>query len=317
MAKQIRDPGIGEKFNARTKRLMNKDGTFNVRSKGIALKRIHPFQYLVNVSWAKFALILLLAFTTINLIYATIYFSLGSAGLKTTIDMSPISHFWQCVFFSLNTLTTVGFGNFCPSGYKANIVAGLEAMTGLLGFAFATGLLYGRFSRPSSKIGYSENALIAPYNDGSALMIRLVNLRNSIMTDVDVDITFTYEERIGNQYMRRFYQLPLERNEVNYLPLTWTLVHPIDENSPFYGKTHEELKEIDSELMINLKGHDEGFGEQVHSRTSYLMDDVIWGARYIPSFHVDDAGIVLLDFEKLSAYEKVNLDREPVLLNLV
>jgi inward rectifier potassium channel len=307
MAEQIKDPGIGEKFNARSGRVMNKDGSFNVRAKGFDIRRLHLFQYLIRVSWIKFYSILLIAFAVVNLAYALIYLSLGD-GLKVSGDMAPIKPFWQCIFFSLHTLTTVGYGNFYPSGYAANALSGIEAMTGLLGFAVATGLVYGRFSRPTSKIEYSKNAIIAPYKNGNALMMRVANLRDSLMTEVHVDVTYTYIEKAGEQFIRRYYLLPLERNDVIYLPLTWTMVHPIDEKSPLYGKTAEDLKGMGSEIMIKLKGHDEGFGEHVHSRNSYLMDELVWGARFLPAFYVDEKGTALIEFDKIGSYEKAELN---------
>jgi inward rectifier potassium channel len=108
-----------------------------------------------------------------------------------------------------------------------------------------------------------------------------------------------------------YFQLPLERDTVIYLPLTWTLVHPIDENSPLFGKTIDELKAVDSEILVKLKGHDEGFGEQVHSRNSYLIDEIVWGVRFVSSFHVDEKGKVVLDFDKIGAYEDAELNNEP------
>ncbi len=310
MAEQIRDPGIGEKFNARSGRVMNKDGSFNVRAAKFNFGRLHLFQYLIRASWFKFYFMLLGAFAAVNLMYAGIYLYIGPDGLKTSGDMAPITRFWEAMFFSLHTLTTVGYGNFYPSGYAANAVAGIEAMTGLLGFAVATGLVYGRFSRPTAKIGYSENAIIAPYKDGNALMLRVANLRDSLMTEVHADVMYTYMEQVGNQFIRKYYLLPLERNTVIYLPLTWTLVHPIDEKSPLYGKTPEDLRNLDSELMIKLKGHDEGFGEHVHSRNSYLVDELVWGARFVSAFYVDEKGMTLLDFDKIGAYETASLNNE-------
>lgn len=309
MAEQIKDPGIGEKFNARSGRVMNKDGSFNVRGSGLNLRRIHLFQYLIRVSWFKFYLILLIAFAVVNVLFAFVYLSIPG-GLKTSGDMAVIKPFWECMFFSLHTLTTVGYGNFYPSGYAANAIAGIEAMTGLLAFAVGTGLVYGRFSRPTARIGYSKNAIIAPYKDGNALMLRVANLRDSLMTEVHADVMYTYMEKVGDQFIRRYYLLPLERAGVIYLPLTWTMVHPINEKSPFYGKTPEEIRALDSEIMVKLKGHDEGFGEHVHSRNSYLMNEVVWGARFLPAFHVDESGMTLLDYDRLGAYESAPLNNE-------
>jgi inward rectifier potassium channel len=310
MSEQIKDPGIGQKWNARTERIMDKEGNFNVRSTGFNFRRTHPFQYLINISWFKFYFILLCGFISVTLIYTVIYLCIGTDVIKVSGNLTPMTSFWRCLFFSVQTITTVGYGNFYPYNYATNAVASIEAMTGLLGFAVVTGLVYGRFSKPTSKIAYSKNAIIAPYNNGNALMLRVVNLRDSLMTEVHADILYTCIYKGEDQFIRNYFQLQLERNTVIYLPLTWTLVHPIDENSPLFGKSIDELKAIDSEILVKLKGHDEGFGEEVHSRNSYLIDEVIWGASFISAFHVDENGKVVLDFDKISAYEDAELNNE-------
>jgi inward rectifier potassium channel len=310
MAEQIKDPGIGEKFNARSGRVMNKDGSFNVRQAGFDFRRLHLFQFLIRMSWANFFLVLLVGFAFINLLFAGIYLLLGESALKVSGEMDPIAPFWRAFFFSLHTLTTVGYGNFYPSGYASNALSGVEAMLGLLGFAVATGLVYGRFSRPTAKMIYSKHAIIAPYKDHNALMLRVANFRDSLMMEVQADITFTYVVQVGDEYIRKYYLLPLERNTVLYLPLTWTMVHPITDKSPLFGKTKEELKDMQIEIMVKLKGFDEGFGEHVHSRNSYMIDEVVWGAKFLPSFHVDDDGATILDFDKVGAYEKATLNKE-------
>jgi len=308
MAEQIKDPGIGEKFNARSGRVMNRDGTFNVRHAGLDIRRLHLYQFLIRISWMQFFLILLLAFTVVNLVFALIYLSLGESGLRMSGEMDPITPFWRCVFFSLHTLTTVGYGNFYPSGYAANAIAGIEAMTGLLGFAIATGMVYGRFSRPTARIAYSKEMLVVPYKNINALMFRLANLRAGLLMEIHADVSLTYIEKVGDQFFRRYYALPLERNNIIYLTLTWTLVHLIDEDSPFYGKSVKELEDMQLEILVKIKGYDEGFGEHIHSRYSYLFEDIIWGAKFVPAFHVDEKGMAVLDYDKLSNYDEVELN---------
>lgn len=310
MAKQAIDPGIGEKFNARSGRVLNKDGTFNVEQQGFDIRRVHIFQYLVRISWFKFYLVLFIAFVIANFIFASAYMVLGSEALKTADPDSGVTHFWQCVFFSVHTMTTVGYGNLYPSGFAANVLSGIEAMTGLLGFSIATGMVYGRFSRPTAKIIYSRQAIIAPHHaQSNALMFRIANLRNSVMMDVEATALFTFIEKKGEQYMRRYYGMTFERSTVSYLPLTWTLVHPINEQSPLYGKSVEEHKDMMLEIMITIKGFDETYGDNVHSRYSYLFEDIVWGAKFTPAFHVQKDGAAILDIDKISDYEKAELHK--------
>lgn len=307
MAQQIKDPGIGEKFNARSGRLMNRDGSFNVRHSGWSFKRVHLFQYLIGVSWLRFNLILFGAFVATNMIYACIYLMLGDNALQNSAS-AGVSKFWDAVFFSAHTLTTVGYGNIYPAGFPANIISATEAMTGLLGFAVATGLVYGRFSRPTAIIDYSKSAIISPYHNINALMFRIANFRSSLLMELHADVTFTYVEKVGDQFIRKYYLLPLERNNILYLSLSWTLVHPINEHSPFFNKTAEQLEEMKIEILVKLKGYDEGYGEHVHARFSYLLEDIVWGAKFLPSFYVDDDGVTVLDYDKIGAHQKAELN---------
>lgn len=307
MAQQIRDPGIGEKFNARSGRVMNKDGSFNVRHSGWSFSRIHLFQYLIGVSWLQFNFILFIAFVITNMLYACLYLSMGDTALQNA-SSAGVSKFWDAVFFSAHTLTTVGYGNIYPMGFAANIVSATEAMTGLLGFAVATGLVYGRFSRPTAKMEYSKSAIIAPYHNKNALMFRIANARASLLMELHADVTFTYVEKQGDQFIRKYFLLPLERDNILYLSLSWTLVHPINEHSPLYNKTRKQLEDIKIEILVKLKGYDEGYGEHVHARFSYMLEDIVWGARFLPTFHVADDGATVLDYNHISSYQKAELN---------
>jgi inward rectifier potassium channel len=310
MAKQAIDPGIGEKFNARSGRVLNKDGSFNVEQARFDIRRWHIFQYLIRISWFRFYLNLFVAFVIANFAFALMYMTLGADGLKSSDNSANMGAFWQCMFFSVHTMTTVGYGNLYPTGYAANILAGIEAMTGLLGFSIATGMVYGRFSRPTAKIIYSKEAIIVPYhNHHNALMFRIANMRSGVLMDIEATVLLTFIETKGEQFIRRYYGMELERSTVSYLPLTWTLVHIINEQSPLYGKSVEEHKNMMMEILITIKAFDETYGDNVHSRYSYLYEDIVWGAKFLPAFHVQKDGATILDIEKISAYEKVELHK--------
>jgi inward rectifier potassium channel len=210
-------------------------------------------------------------------------------------------------FFSAQTISTVGYGHISPKGMAANSVAALESMMGLLAFALATGLLYGRFSRPSAKILYSDKVLVAPYRDkGWGLMFRLANLRRNILIDLEIEVVFGYNEEVNGKVIRKFFQLELERKFVSILTVNWTVVHPLDENSPLKDMTQEELEAKQVSLSVILKTFDDTFSQTVHSRTSYIYSDVVWGAKFVPVFHRDEDGQAILDMSKISTYELVN-----------
>jgi inward rectifier potassium channel len=179
-------------------------------------------------------------------------------------------------------------------------------MLGLLAFALATGLLYGRFSRPSAKIVYSKNMLVSPYRDNvKGLMFRISNLRRNVLIDMAVEVIFSYNEMVSDKPVRRFFQLELERHEVSILTLNWTIVHPLDENSPLADITPDDLEKTQASFSVLLKAFDDTFSQTVHSRTAYQHNDMVWSAKFVPMFDRDDNGRIVLDMSKISEFEQV------------
>lgn len=292
------DPGFTQQFSSRLRRSINPDGSFNVHRRGI--RNFDVYKSLINTTWPKFILTILTAFLVANLIFAAIYVALGTEHLKGAQLDSQMHEYASAFFFSVHTLTTVGYGSVYPEGIPTNTVSALEAMTGLLGFALATGLLYGRFSRPSAKILFSDRMVIAPYQDGTALMFRVANRRSNVLMEIEATMMLMTVED-GSAHAKRSYAiLPLERPKVYFLPLTWTVVHPIDEASPLYGKTPEDLAKSQAEILILLKAFDDTFSQTVHARYSYPYEEILWGARFPQSFEVDSAGDVILHLDRLS-----------------
>jgi len=303
------DLGFGTKAVTKNQRLLNQDGSVNVKRKGLPFfNTTNNYHTLITISWTKFWLLVLAGYLIVNLIFASIYMSIGINSLMGTDGHTPVEHFWEAFFFSAQTLSTVGYGHMYPNGYMASSVSAIESMIGLLAFALATGLLYGRFSRPSARISYSKNMLVAPYLNGQhAYMFRFANQRRSTLIDLQVEVNLSYLEDVDGKPIRRFVQLELERKRVSLLSLNWTVVHPLDEKSPLWGITQDDLVKYEATFAILLKAFDDTFSQTVHSRTSYQYDEVVWGARFEPAFDRDKEGIIVLDLSKISAYEKVEL----------
>lgn len=299
------DLGFGTQIGG--KRNMNKDGTFNVERTGEPrFQNYEVFHQLITMSWVKFILLIVISYSTVNLLFAGIYYTIGTDKLSMdSAQMTEGQKFMEVFFFSAQTLTTLGYGRIAPVGALANTVSSIEAMIGLLGFALATGLLYGRFSRPQSKLLYSENAIIAPYRDGIALMFRLTNLRRSQLIEVEIDVQIGYLD--NETKSRAFTQLQLERSKINLFPTSWTIVHPIDENSPFYGKSIEQLHQMNLEIYSFLKAFDDSFSQTVYSRTSFRSEEVIYGAKFRPMFTQLPNGNTLLDLRLINAMDSVKL----------
>ena len=301
MSDQAIDPGLGEKFGGKTKRIINPDGSFNVKRSNAGYSPRDIYHFLVNLSWTKFFLLILAGYFLVNLIFGTVYYAIGVENLRNAIDKSPMQSYLNAYFFSVQTFTTVGYGGMVPSGFPANFVASIEALVGLLGFAVATGLLYGRFSRPSTRILFSRNAVIAPYRDKTALMFRLANQRNNDIIEVEANVLAVFIDKDTNN--RKYFGMNLERNSVYFFPLSWTVVHPIDEQSPFFNKTIEELKELQTEILVQFKGFDDTFSQTVHTKYSYSLDEIIWNAKFKPAFEPDSKGEIIFDLNRIHDYE--------------
>jgi len=268
MQKPTFDPGLTQQFTGVLQRSINKDGSFNVYRRGVSWRDFHPYLRLLNTSWLRFLGEVLVAYVAVNTIFAAVYFSLGPGQLQGDYAPNAMGRFLNDFFFSAHTLTTVGYGNIAPRTLPANILSSIEALTGLLGIALATGLLFGRFSRPSARIAFSERMLVTPYQDGLSLQFRLVNLRPNVLVEAQGTLVLMTVEGPPGAMTRKFETLKLERDGIYFLALTWTVVHPIDESSPLYGKTPEDLARLQAEFLILVKGFDDTFSQTVHARYS-------------------------------------------------
>ncbi len=304
------DLGLGTRDgNARN---VNKDGSFNVNRVGAEkFKPYEIYHLLISMSWRKFIFGILMLYLIMNLVFATIYYWVGVEHLAG-IDLagSETQKFLDAFFFSSQTLTTLGYGRIAPIGSLASSVAAIESMLGLLGFALATGLLYGRFSRPEAKILYSTKAVIAPYKNITAFMFRICNQRSNQLIEVEVEITLAYTE--PGKTVRNYLAVPLERKKINLFPLSWTVVHPIDEASPFYGMNEADIIEMKAEFVILVKAFDDTFSQTVYSRSSYRAEEIIFGAKFLPMFSQQADGITRLDLGLIDAMEHVELPKPEI-----
>ena len=299
MQKARFDPGLTQQFFSPFRRVINPDGSFNVHRRGTTWRDIHPYLFLINMGWMKFFATVILGYFVVNLIFAGTYFALGPDQLSGADAPTAMGRLWNDFFFSSHTLSTVGYGNISPKGFAGNTVAAFEALVGVLAFAVATGLLFGRVSRPSARIGFSDHILLAPYQDGTSLQFRVVNRRTNDLMDLDARMVLMTVETRNGKPSREYNQLKLERDQLVFIPLTWTIVHPIDGESPLFGKTEADLKERQAELLIVIKAYDDTFSQTVVARHSYRYDEIVWGRRFSPAFYVDDQGDMVLELPKL------------------
>ncbi len=295
--------GFGSQAQAQGNRLVNKDGSFNVKRDGLPLfNRFNLFHDLILMSWMHFSLIIFAFYFTVNLIFAFIYFYIGIEHLGGIIGSTQKDKFFEAFFFSTQTFTTVGFGRINPIGNAASTVAAIESLIGLMAFALATGLLYGRFSRPNVKLIRSENAVISPFQNKTAVMLRIANARNNQLIECEARMMLSYIEKETS--VRRFLTLKLEYEKVSALSLSWTIVHPIEEDSPMYGLSMQDLLDTESELILAFKGFDDTYSQIVHYRFSYTAQEIVFGAKFIPMFERDkDGQATVLHMDMIGAYE--------------
>ncbi|WP_375444810.1 ion channel [uncultured Fibrella sp.] len=309
------DLGFGTKINDSSSRLVNKDGSFNVvRAHQGFWNQVNLYHTLITMPWPKFLSLVFTFYISSNTLFATFYGLLGYdhlVGLSNVTPDTTLGRFMGAFFFSSQTLTTVGYGHISPMGYWTSGLAAIESMFGLLLFAMATGLMYGRFSRPVASIRYSATSIFAPYLDINGWMFRIINQRTNQLIDVQVEVSLSrLEKKADGMLYRRYYPLKLERSKVNFFPANWTLVHPITDESPLYGCTAEQLAESDAEFLILLRGIEDTFNQAVHSRYSYRFDEVRWGAKFRPMYTGTDKGsrASLIDLDQLDETDPAELN---------
>jgi inward rectifier potassium channel len=303
MDKPTFDPGLTQKYEGTLRRAINKNGEFNVTRQGTRWNDIHPYLYLIHAPWHVFLGWVLAAFLIVNTAFAVAYSIVGLQHLHGANAPTDFEHFMNAFFFSAHTLTTVGYGSIYPEGIAENSVATLEALFGVMGFAVATGLLVGRVSRPSARIGFSEKILVAPYQDGTSLQFRIVNRRSNSLMELQAQVLLMTVESVNGTLQRKFSQLTLERPGVLFLPLTWTVVHPIDANSPIKGLSPADFERLQVEFLILIKGIDDTFGQTVHQKFSYRYDEIAWGGKFAPAFDISGDGNLVLQMDRVSELE--------------
>jgi inward rectifier potassium channel len=299
------DLGLGGRLSDRSRaRLLNPDGTFNVRRNN--LSPLHPYNAyhtLISLPVPRLLGLMAAGYVAMNIFFASLYWLAGSEALAGA-STSPLARFEDCLFFSVQTLATIGYGKLVPNTPLANVLVAAEALVGLLGFAVLAGLLFARFTRPTAKISFSRNAIIAPYENGWALMFRLVNLRSNDLTDVRAVVSFARWVEENGVRRRRFDQLTLERDSISFMPLHWVIVHPIGTNSPLRGYTARSLADADPEVFCLITADDETFAQTVHAKTSYAKSDIVWGARF-RDMYLADTEHVAIDLARLHDFDRV------------
>lgn len=302
------DTGFGTNANNYGGRFINRDGTFNMKKEGMPfMQRFSIYHSMLNLPRWKFIFILITFYLGVNLLYTFIYLLLGTDQLQGMLAHTQWEKFKEVYFFSTETFTTVGYGRVNPIGDGVNFVASIEAMSGFLSFAIATGLIYGRFAKPKSFLLFSDHALITPFKDKTGLMFRFASYKdNHILTNVEIKVNIGLLLQEDGNAVYKFFDLPLERSRVDSLAMNWTVVHPIDETSPLSGFSMDDMQAADVELYVLVRGFDDVYSNIVLQRTSYTFDEIKFNRKFVPMYRESDDGrTTILELHKLNAYGEI------------
>ena len=300
MSKKIKDPGFGYDSSNTSHRLVNRDGSFNIKHLNKKFSFSEVYSYLIGMPWWAFFVLVFLGYIVVNLFFGALYYLIGIEQL-TVKSAGFFNDFANAFFFSSQTITTLGYGAISPTGHLAAFIAAFEAFLGLLSFSFFTGLLYGRFSKPKAAIRFSNTFVIRRFKNETALMFRLMNKRKNIMIEPEVNVTIAINKVSDDgTFKRDFFQLPLERKKIMYLPTTWTIVHQIDETSPLFHYSNEELKQLNAEIFVLLEYYEDSFSQRVYQLHSYDFNQLEIDKKFTPAYYFDSEGVALLDHRKLS-----------------
>jgi inward rectifier potassium channel len=304
-----RDLGFGSVVGRESrKRLLNRDGTFNVGRAGLRwLETMAPHE-LLRISWPVFISVVAGVYLLLNLAFAALFVAFGPDDLLGPGVHMLGGHLTQAFFFSVQTFATIGYGQVGPNGLAANLIVTLEALVGMMYQALATGLLFVRFARPRADILVSRLAVMAPYGGGVSLQFRIANLRRNEIIELEAQVLYSALEADGRGgTVRRYWPMALERNKVIFFPLAWTIVHPIDGASPLAGKTREEMAAAHAEILVLLSGIDETFEQTVHARSSYRADEIAWNSRFTSMYLPSDGDANLaVDLKRLHTIEPLS-----------
>ena len=304
-SKTNNDTGFGSNASNYGGRFINKDGSFNIRKEGVPLwQRFSVYHTMLNLPSWKFISVIILFYLFINLLYTGIYFLIGIDGLQGIITGTIWQKFKEVFFFSTETFTTVGYGRINPVGDGANMLAAIEAMSGFMSFAIVTGLIYGRFAKPKSFLSFSHHAVIAPYKNSKALMFRVAPFKDShTLTNAEIKVTIGLNVQENNNTISKFFEVDLERTRVDNLMMNWTVVHPINDDSPLLGLSVDDLQAAEAEVYVLIKGFDDVYSNTVLQRTSYTFEEIKFNAKFVPMYRESEDGkTTILELDKLNEY---------------
>lgn len=259
-----------------------------------------PYHLVLTLSWPQFFAALVAAFLVVNLAFGGLYYLQPGSVANARPDA-----FFDHVFFSIETLATVGYGAMSPASAYGHIVASVEILCGMVGIAVVTGLVFARFSKPTARILFSERAVIRRYDGQQALMLRLANERHNRIAEATATLSLVRTETAADgETFIRMHDLTLIRKTSPVFALTWTLIHPIDANSPLHGWSVEQLAAARARIMVSVIGHDVTMAASVYAGYDYQAEDLAFAARFVDILRVTPDGERQVDLTRFHEIEQ-------------
>jgi inward rectifier potassium channel len=246
----------------------------------------------MTARWPSFIGGAALVFVVFNAVFASFYW-IGNQPIANV----PGGAYIDYLYFSIETLSTAGYGDMHPQTHYGHFIAAVELFTGIFSMSLMTGLIFSRFSRPSARLLFANNPVISNHDGKQTLMVRFANERHNIIGNATARIWLLRNEvsREGGSF-RRFYELPLVRNEHPALALSWTLYHVLDEASPLHGLDAADFEASKVSLVVVVSGYDVVAAQTVHARKPYNYHDILFGQRYADILGTTDDGRIRIDY---------------------
>jgi inward rectifier potassium channel len=299
------DPGFASAFDRPVDRLMSKDGSFLVDRVGRLSGLSEGFVALATMPLARLLATFVAGYLTMNLVFGSLYMLIGVEHIGNADLTSTGGRWMSALGMSVQTLTTVGYGSLYPTSAATWTLAAIEGVFGILGFSIIAAVMFARFARPTTRLAYSSHALIAPFKDGWSLQIRMANRRNTLLVEIEARLLLAMAHVEGGAERLDYFNLPLQIDKVSFMPLSWTIVHPLTGESPLAGLSADDLRARRAELLLIVKGIDEGYMQPIITRHSFRYDEIAWGGRFVRAYDVEN-GAVRLHLSRVSAFTPVD-----------
>jgi inward rectifier potassium channel len=275
-------------------------GSYELKKKGVARFDVRdPYHLAVALTWPQFLATLLAIYVLVNVVFATLFWLVPGS----VANARPYN-FGNAFFFSIETLATVGYGEMYPKTLYGHVIAAIEIVCGLGFTAIVTGLTFVRFSRPRAKLVFAPNPVVARHNGKPTLMVRVGNGRPAVLLDgtAKLNVLLSLTSSDGRSF-RRAQELRLERAHLPAFPLTWTLMHVLDERSPLHGYDSAQAIAAGAQLFVTLEARDPTLAALVHDIRNYAAEDIRFGMRYADAVGTAQDGTLVADLTKIGALE--------------